>query len=198
MLDSSNVGPQSSNQLKQSASLVKLPEQTDTADITSQSNTLDAARESTVGGKTPGNNSKTSKRQKNNMEKKPSKADKTNVSKEIKKGSSTGKIFELQTTLQRSSTAQDKDLTAQASSNAQPLQNEDEQLNKSEVMSKEEQDGGVAAGRDSLHNGSELMLNNDSTAEREKSQNPRRADSRQLSNDPHKRGTAVEGELFVN
>ena len=48
-------------------------------------------------------------------------------------------------------------------------------------MSKEDQDiGGNAAGRQSVNNGSELMLNHNSTAEREHSQNPHRSDSAQV------------------
>ena len=64
-------------------------QQQDSAEITSQSNTLEAGRES-GGGKTP--HSKGTKRTKN-VEKKPSKVDKQ--SRDGKKGSSSGKMLEL-------------------------------------------------------------------------------------------------------
>ena len=87
----------------------------DPSDITSQSNTLETHGPGTKGdgggGKTPAN--KASKRAKNG-EKKQGKAG----GKEMKKGASSNKIFELQPTLQRSNTAQGKDLGVQGSSSA--------------------------------------------------------------------------------
>ena len=159
---------QQQSSFKQSTSLNKLPKKNNQNDheVTSQSNTLDAVREN-GGGKTSGN--KGTKRQKN-LDKKSAKAEKGSISKEVKKGSSTNKIFELQPQLQRSNTAQGKDLTVQ-STNEPPLQNENDVMHKSEIMSKEEAGGsGTPAQRgESINNRSELMLNNNSTADRERS-----------------------------
>lgn len=72
----------------------------------------------------------------------------------------------------------------QGSSNEQPLQNTNDVLHKSEVMSKEERDMGIANRGESINNGSELLLNNNSTADRERSQNPQpRAESMAISHD---------------
>ena len=61
-------------------------------------------------------------------------------------------------------------------------------------MSKEAEDGGGTAQRgESINNGSELMLNNTSTADREHSQNPPRAESMAISND--RKGNKQETEI---
>jgi hypothetical protein len=52
----------------------------------------------------------------------------------------------------------------------QPLQNSDI-VNQSDIISKDGGTLGIAAGRESLNNGSELLLNNHSTGDRENSQN---------------------------
>ena len=195
LLDSANVSiQQPASVVKQSTSLNKLPKKgkdgADPGDITSQSNTLEVqgsaakAGESAGGGKTPAN--RATKRAKN-IEKKHGKGaagDKANA-KEIKQGASSNKIFELQPTLQRSNTAQGNDLGTQGGSGAQPLQAQNENvksLNKSEINSKEdrkEEVGQIAIDgrRESINNGSELLLNHNSTAEREHSINQVRPDS---------------------
>lgn len=65
-------------------------------------------------------------------------------------------------------------------------------------MSKEDQDvSGNGAGRQSINNGSELMLNHNSTAERERSQNPLRADSAQVEAGRPAEPTEVGGDSLT-
>ena len=65
-------------------------------------------------------------------------------------------------------------------------------------MSKEDQDvSGNGAGRQSINNGSELMLNHNSTAERERSQNPVQTDSAQVEAGRPAEPTEVGGDSLT-
>ncbi len=79
-------------------------------------------------------------------------------------------------------------------------------MNKSELMSKQEEDdnnriGESAERRESYNNGSELMLNNNSTADGEHSQNPHGADSGQAisvgRNQPQQETGEIGGDSLI-